>query len=65
MTVTLIPKPHKDVTKKENYTAIIEDSDNPHTYEHLIFDTEAKIIQRQKKESSTNGASITGCWHVK
>ena len=35
----------------------------PHTYEHLIFDKEAKSIQR-KKVSSTNDAGMTGCQHV-
>ena len=43
---------------KENQT---EDLDiNPHNYEHLSFDKEAKILQG-KKVSSTNGAGITGC----
>ena len=43
----------------------IKDLDiNPHTYEYLIFDKEAKIIQ-WKKESSANGAGITGSQHVK
>ena len=37
---------------------------NPHTYEHLTFDKEAKIIQWKKKASSINGAGITGCPHV-
>ena len=43
----------------------IEDPDiNPHTYEHLIFDKEAKIIKQKKKVFSTNGADITRCQHV-
>ena len=43
----------------------IEDPDiDSHTYEHLIFDKEAKIIQWKKKACSTNGAVITGCQHV-
>ena len=43
----------------------IEDPDvNAHTYEHLIFDKENKIIQWKKKASSTNGAVITGCQPV-
>ena len=38
---------------------------NPHTYEHLIFDKEAKIITLEKKESIIkNGAAITGCQYV-
>ena len=36
---------------------------NPHTYEHLIFYKEAKIIQ-WNKASSANGAGITGCQYV-
>ena len=37
----------------------IKDTDiNPHTYEHLIFDKESKIIQWK------NGAGITRCQHV-
>ena len=43
----------------------IEDPDiNPYTYEHPIFDKEAKIIQWKKESTSTNGAGITGCQHV-
>ena len=39
----------------------IEDPDiNPHTYEDLIFDKEAKITQNMKT-CSTSGAGITGC----
>ena len=39
----------------------MEDPDiNPHTYEHLIFDKEAKSIQWKKKAFATNGAGITG-----
>jgi hypothetical protein len=38
----------------------IEDPEmNPHTYSHLIFDKGGKTIQ-----SSTNGASSTGSYHV-
>ena len=42
----------------------VEDPDiNPHTYEHLVFDKEAKTVEK-KKASSTNGTCITGCQHV-
>ena len=38
---------------------------NPHTYGHLIFDKDAKIIQwENKKTSSKNGADVTGCQHI-
>jgi hypothetical protein len=36
---------------------------NPQTCGHLIFDKEAKTIQ-WKKAFSTNGAGITGGYHV-
>ena len=43
----------------------LEDPDiNPHNYEHLIFEKETKIMQWEKKASSTNGAGISGCQHV-
>ena len=42
----------------------IEDPDiNPQTYEHLIFEKEAKTTQ-WKKVSLTNGAGIIGCQPV-
>ena len=37
---------------------------NPHTYEHLIFDKEAWIIQWKKKPSLTNCVGISRCQHV-
>ena len=38
-----------------------EDPDiNPHTYEHPIFDKEAKNVKWKKKAYSTNDAAITG-----
>ena len=37
---------------------------NPHTYGHLIFDKEDKIIQWKKEASSTNGVGLTGGLHV-
>ena len=36
----------------------------PHTYGHLIFDKEAKNIQRKKKASSINGAGLTGNLYI-
>jgi hypothetical protein len=43
----------------------VEDTEiNSHTYEHLIFDKEAKTIQRKRESISTNGAGLTGCQHV-
>ena len=54
---------HKN--RQENQWIQTEDPDiNLHTYEHLIFAKEAKIIQWKKKVISTNGAGITGCQHV-
>jgi hypothetical protein len=35
-----------------------------HTYGHLIFDKEAKKYNGTKKESSINGALITGSWYT-
>ena len=38
---------------------------NSHTFEHLIFDKEAKKNEMEKKKAySTNGAGITGYQHV-
>ena len=37
---------------------------NPHTYGHLIFDKGAKTIQWKKTAFSTNGAGLTGGYHV-
>jgi hypothetical protein len=40
---------------------------NPHTYGHLTFDKEAKIIRGGRRGTtvlSTNGAGSTGCHHV-
>ena len=45
----------------DKWNPIKEPDINPHTYEHMIFDKETKIIQWKKKASSTNGAGITGC----
>jgi hypothetical protein len=43
----------------------IEDPEmNPHTYGHLIFDKEAKTIKWKKRAFSTNGADLTGGYHV-
>ena len=38
---------------------------NPHTYEHLIFDKEARIYNGEKTNSSMSGAGTTGQLHVK
>ncbi|KAL6084019.1 hypothetical protein STEG23_029934 [Scotinomys teguina] len=43
----------------------IEDPDiNPHRYENLIFDKDAKTVKWKKKVSSTNGVGIIGWQHV-
>jgi hypothetical protein len=43
----------------------IEDLEmNPHTYGHLIFNKGAKTIQWKKTAFSTNGAGLTGSYHV-
>ena len=52
---------NRDIDKQNR----IEDLDiNLQTYEHLIFDKEAKIVQCKKEASSTKGAGIIGCQHV-
>ena len=38
---------------------------NPCSYRYLIFDKEARIYNRAKTASSTNGAGKTGQLHVK
>ena len=38
---------------------------NPRTYDHLIFDKEARIYNGEKTASSINGAGKTGQLHVK
>ncbi|KAL6091040.1 hypothetical protein STEG23_037055 [Scotinomys teguina] len=43
----------------------IEDPDiNPHRYENLIFDKDAKTVNGKNKVSSTNGVGIIGCQHA-
>jgi hypothetical protein len=43
----------------------IEDPEiNPHTYNHLIFDAEAKTIQGGEDSILTNGANLCGSLHV-
>jgi hypothetical protein len=43
----------------------IEDPEmNPQTYRHLIFDKKAKTIQWKRAAFSTNGAGLTGSYHV-
>ena len=37
---------------------------NPHTYEHLIFDKEAKIIKWKKESIFNKCAGITGYRHL-
>ena len=45
-----------------NWSQIKDPDINPHTYEHIIFGKEAKIIKWKKKAPSTNDA---GCLHIK
>ena len=54
---------HKD-RQKDQWNWIKDPNINTHTYEHLIFDKEAKNFKMKKKTSSTNGAGITGFQHV-
>ena len=42
----------------------IKDSDiNPHTYGSMIFD-KPNYTEEKKKAFLTNGAGVTGLWHV-
>ena len=38
---------------------------NPRTYDHLIFDKEARICYGEKTASSISGAGKTGQLHIK
>ena len=54
---------HKN--RQENIWNQIKDLDiNPHTFEHLISDNEAKNIKWKKKVYLTNGAGITEYQHI-
>ena len=55
---------HKN--RQEDQWDQIEDPDiHPHTFEHLVFDKEAKNIKWKKKKAYlTNGAGIIGYQHV-
>ena len=51
--------------RQKNKWNQIEDPDiNPHTYEHLIIDKEAKNIKWKKKSYLTNGAGISEYQHI-
>ena len=45
----------------DHWNQIEDDDTKAHTYVHLIFDKETKIVQWKKKASSKSGANITGC----
>ena len=54
-------------TNKYSPNKVFQDGDpeiNPHAYDHLIFDKEAKTIQWKKKAFSTNGTDSTEGLHV-
>ena len=54
-----ISKCHKN--RQEDQWNQIEDPDiNPHIFEHMIFDKEAKKSNGKKKAYLTSGAGITG-----
>lgn len=49
--------------KIDNYNLIKYPVVKPYTHEHLIFDKEERITQRQKQSIFKNSAGITGYLH--